>query len=233
MASGIKMAAAWVIGLGPVAWVIAAVVAVGAAMVWLYDNVKWFHDGVDWMAKGIGNSFVSMWNFAIQPVLVFLVNGLANVMTTFGDMLVTLGQVPGFGWATDAGNKILGAAGAVRGFAADLKQIPPDVPVSINVTANYSAAVATVLGGARAAVKLAGFAEGGTILPTPGGTIVRVAEAGRKETIVDTASLNAAMAQNKKAAPTAPANTFTIYEAVSAEATAAQVIRRMNAMAAV
>ena len=38
-------------------------------------------------------------------------------------------------------------------------------------------------------------AEGGTYAPSPGGTIVRVAEAGRKETIVDTASLNAAMAQ--------------------------------------
>jgi len=203
MASGIKMAAAWVIGLGPVAWVIAAIVAVGAAMVWAYNNVDWFRAGVDWMWKGIQNSFTSSWNLVIQPVLKFLVAGLVGVMNSFGSMLVVLGQVPGFGWATDAGNKVLDAAGAVRGFAADIKKIPENVPVSINVTANYSAAVATVLGGARAAVKLAGFAEGGTVLPTPGGTIVRVAEAGRKETIVDTATLNAAMAQRNGPA-TAP-----------------------------
>ena len=30
-------------------------------------------------------------------------------------------------------------------------------------------------------------------MPTPGGSVVRVAEAGRAETIVDTATLNAAM----------------------------------------
>ena len=221
MASGIKMAAAWVIGLGPVAWIIAAVVAVAAAFVWAYNNVGWFKDGVDWMCKTVGTSFVSMWNFVIQPVLVFLVNGLAGVMTTWGDMLVTLGHVPGFEWATDAGNKILGAAGAVRGFAADIRQIPANVPVSINVTANYSAAVATVLGGARAAIKLAGLpgaAEGGTFAPTPGGTIVRVAEAGRRETVVDTATLNAAMAQRNGAAdigagsPNGPV-TFNLYDA--------------------
>jgi len=203
--TGYKMAAAWLIGLGPVGWIIAAVVAIGAAFLWLYDNVDWFRAGVDWMWKGIQNSFTSSWNYVIQPVLVFLVQGLANVMNSFGSMLVVLGQVPGFGWATDAGNKILGAASAVRGFSADIKKIPDTVDVAINVTANYSAAVATVLGGARAAVKLAGFAEGGTVLPTPGGTIVRVAEAGRKETIVDTATLNAAMAQKQKPAVNASA----------------------------
>jgi len=231
MASGIKMAAAWVIGLGPVAWIIAAVVAVGAAMVWLYNNVDWFRAGVDWMWKGIQNSFTSSWNYVIQPVLVFLVAGLVGVMNSFGSMLLVLGQIPGFGWATDAGNKILGAAAAVRGFAADIKKIPADVPVSINVTANYSAAVATVLGGARAAVKLAGFAEGGTVLPTPGGTIVRVAEAGRKETIVDTASLNAAMAQKQKSTNEGGTVIHNWYvTGATPEALFAQFSRRQNAM---
>lgn len=39
--------------------------------------------------------------------------------------------------------------------------------------------------------------DGGTVLPTPGGRIVRVAERGRAETVVDTATLQAAMAGNR------------------------------------
>ena len=46
-ASGIVMAAAWVIGLGPIAWVIAGVLAVGAVFVVLYQKVGWFRDAVD------------------------------------------------------------------------------------------------------------------------------------------------------------------------------------------
>jgi hypothetical protein len=35
-----------------------------------------------------------------------------------------------------------------------------------------------------------GLAQGATVLPTPGGTLVRVAEAGRAETVVDTGAMN-------------------------------------------
>ncbi|MEO6116015.1 MAG: hypothetical protein ABIP33_06485 [Pseudolysinimonas sp.] len=41
------------------------------------------------------------------------------------------------------------------------------------------------------------FGDGGTVLPTPGGSVIRVAERGRSETIVDTESLNRAIDQNR------------------------------------
>ncbi len=216
MASGIQMAAAWVIGLGPIAWIIAGVVAIGAGMVWLYNNVSWFKDGVDFLWKGISLAFTDAWNLVIQPVLTFLVGALVNVMTTFGNMLVVLGTFPNMGWAKDAGDKVLAAAGAVAGFKDSIKKLDgTTASVAINVTANYSAAVATVLGGARAAIKLAGLpgaANGGTFDPTPGGTAIRVAEAGRRETVVDTASLNRAMAQRNT--PQATPNVAVYVQAI-------------------
>jgi TP901 family phage tail tape measure protein len=192
-ASSIEMAAAWVVGLGPIAWIIAGIAALVAAFVWAYDNIGWFRDGVNTMCTTVGNSFVTMWNTVIEPVLTFLIGGLVNVMTMFGNMLVTLGQVPNFGWATTAGNAVLGAAGAVATLASNIKTIPPTTNVAINVKTVYSTVGAPTAGNHVAVAA----ASGGTFAPTPGGTIVRVAEAGRKETIVDTATLNAAMAQKQ------------------------------------
>jgi hypothetical protein len=166
-----------------------------------------------------------------------LVEAFANSMRWVGDLFDALGKVPGFEWATDAAKKMHAAADKVDEFANSIRKIPPTADVSINVTANYSAAVATVLGGARAAIKLAGMptaANGGTFDPTPGGTVIRVAEAGRRETVVDTATLNAAMAQKQNPTPNkAGGNKFYIYETVSAEATAMQVARLQNRWAAV
>ena len=224
-ASGITMAAAWVIGLGPIAWIIAGIGLLVAAFVWAYNNVGWFKDGVDWMWQGIQNSFATAWNAVLAPVLRWLCDGFANVMTSFGNMLVALGQVPGFGWAKDAGDKILGAASQVKGFSQSIKDIPPTKSVAINVNtsaadANIAAVQARInaLYGKNVTVNVgmsgalttghgvtviaSPFAAGGTIAPTPGGSIVRVAEAGRSETIVDTATLRAAMAQ-RNAAPAA------------------------------
>lgn len=57
----VKIAAAWLIALGPVGWVIAAVVAVVAAFVLAYNNIGWFKDGVDaamrWISDAVANAF--------------------------------------------------------------------------------------------------------------------------------------------------------------------------------
>jgi phage-related protein len=101
-----------------------------------------------------------------------------------------------------------------------------------------------IIDGINGATKLAGaigihigaiphlpkLADSGTVLPTPGGTVVRVAEGGRAESVVDTGKLNNLMdaaASNAKRG----GDTFNIYEAVSAAATAAQVARRQVAFA--
>nr|WP_240977445.1 phage tail length tape measure family protein [Planctomonas sp. JC2975] len=76
------------------------------------------------------------------------------------------------------------------------------------------------------------LAQGATILPTPGGTVVRVAEGGKPESVVDTGKLNALLDRALNG-PSGKGDTFEIYEAVSAEATAKQVMRIKNAKAAI
>jgi phage-related protein len=97
---------------------------------------------------------------------------------------------------------------------------------------NEATSVAGVIGITIGAIPhLPKLAEGATILPTPGGTVVRVAEAGRAETVVDTGKLNALL--DRALGAKGDGNTFNIFEAVNAEATAMQVARRQNALAAV
>lgn len=64
------------------------------------------------------------------------------------------------------------------------------------------------------------FATGGTVMPTPGGSLVRVAEANRSETIVDTETLQAAM--------TGRSGDINVYESSTPYATAVQVARIQN-----
>lgn len=45
--AGGRMAVAWLIGLGPIGWIIAAVGGVGAALVLAYKRVGWFRDAVN------------------------------------------------------------------------------------------------------------------------------------------------------------------------------------------
>lgn len=44
---GARLAAAWLIGLGPVGWVIGGVIAVGAAVVFAYKKFAWFRNSVN------------------------------------------------------------------------------------------------------------------------------------------------------------------------------------------
>jgi len=88
--NAVKIAAAWLIALGPVGWIIAAVAAVIAAFVLAYNNIGWFKDGVDaamrWIGDVVGAAFkwiqdaigavidwftgtaLPAWNQAIQSV---------------------------------------------------------------------------------------------------------------------------------------------------------------------
>lgn len=55
------IAGAWLIAMGPVGWVVAAVAGVVAAFVLAYNNIGWFKDGVDaamrWVGEAVANAF--------------------------------------------------------------------------------------------------------------------------------------------------------------------------------
>jgi len=152
MASGITMAAAWVIGLGPIAWIIAGVAALVAAFVWAYNNVKWFKDGVDvewalvvagvaWMKDQWTTNF-NMVTTVLAAAADFILNGFARIADGFATMLGALGNVPGFGWATEAADKMLDAASKAQGFADAINAIPNSKSIEVSTTF-YSQAVQT------------------------------------------------------------------------------------------
>lgn len=206
-ASGITMAAAWVIGLGPVGWIIGGVIAVGAAFVVLYNKVGWFRDGVNAAWNGIKAGFA-----AVKDWLVGAWNSTVDFFTGLPSRIgAAFKAVAGFITApfrlefngiAALWNKTIG------GWHID---IPSWVPG---------------LGGKGFTMpQIPTLAQGATVMPTPGGTVVRVAEAGRAESIVDTGKLNNLLDK----AGNGVSVTNNIYEAVSAEATANQVTRRLVA----
>lgn len=65
--AGQRMAAAWLIGLGPIGWVIGGVVAIGGALVLAYNKVGWFRNfvnkawgGIKAAGKGLLDWFTSL-----------------------------------------------------------------------------------------------------------------------------------------------------------------------------
>lgn len=63
-----KIAAGWLIAMGPVGWIIGIIAAVVAAFVWAYNNVGWFKDGVDAAMRWIGEVVANVFNW-VQDVI--------------------------------------------------------------------------------------------------------------------------------------------------------------------
>jgi murein DD-endopeptidase MepM/ murein hydrolase activator NlpD/phage-related minor tail protein len=73
----VKIAASWLVAMGPVGWVILIVAGLVAAFVAAYNNIGWFRDGVDaamkWVQGAIGAAFT--W---IQQVIGNVVDWFTN-----------------------------------------------------------------------------------------------------------------------------------------------------------
>lgn len=194
---------------------------------------------------------------AVVNALIPLINLNADIMTFFSaivagmlagktsseDFLAVIGQAPAsilamfngvagfiYGIANAAIDAMNGLMSIIPGFVnmiSDALGIGvhvssvriPHVGGTISMTVDTSA-TSTAIGSMKRA------AAGGTFMPQPGGHIVNLAEAGRAETVVDTATLQAAMANR------GGAQTINVYEATNAWATAMQVARMNNSLAA-
>lgn len=64
----VKIAAGWLIAMGPVGWIIGIIAAVVAAFVWAYNNVGWFKDGVDAAMRWIGDVVANVFSW-VQDVI--------------------------------------------------------------------------------------------------------------------------------------------------------------------
>jgi TP901 family phage tail tape measure protein len=84
----------------------------------------------------------------IQSVGVIVLDEFSNMATSMGHMLISLSKVPLFGWAKDAGNALLGAAGSAKELADRLNGIhnPPAINIPVGVYGTSAVASALIAG---------------------------------------------------------------------------------------
>jgi hypothetical protein len=121
-----------VLAANPIGLVIVAIAALAAGLIYAYKNSETFRKIVDTAFKAVASVARWLWNSVYAPFFRFLINGFATVADWIANMLDALGNIPGFGWAKDAAAKMRGAAGAARGLAANIKDIP-DANVTVRV----------------------------------------------------------------------------------------------------
>ena len=213
-----------VMSANPISLIIIGVAALAAGLIYAYQHSETFRTIVDAAFKAIGDMATWLWNNALQPLIKMFVEGLSAIIYWLGEMFRSLGNVPGFEWAKEAGDKMNKAAKEVNDFSKSIDKIPPKASVDITVTANYSQLQQTALAAARANIKLAGmpgYASGGR---PQVGVPALFGEAGVEMWIPDTAGtvLNAsqtaaAMNRGPRALDTGGAGGGNIYVQVSVQ----------------
>ncbi|MFF1633976.1 hypothetical protein [Leifsonia sp. NPDC058248] len=174
--------------------------------------------------RAIGATFSWIWNSVISPVAAFI-----------GSAVRTIGGVIGIVFGT-IGSNIRGAFNGVvdfvRGIFNNIIGIVNNIIDGINGATSLAGAIGIHIG---AIPHLPRLADSGTVMPRPGGTAVVVAEAGKAESVVDTGKLNDLMDRAGRSGDSGgrDGDTFNIYEAISARATALQVSRRQAQLGAV
>lgn len=175
----------------------------------------------------LANILSTMLMGSVKMVTQLLRGDFAGAAKTVGDVFKTLGDIVSGAFSSvkkivsDVINGIIdlvnGAIGGINDMAAGIKKITFGV-VDIHL---------------GKLPHVPSLAMGATVLPTPGGTLTRLAEAGRAEDVVDHGLMNQLI---KRALGTGEGTSNSerpivnhIYEAVSARATALQVSRMQAA----
>lgn len=166
--TAIWTAAQWLLNAAltanPIGIVIMAIAALVAVVVLIATKTTWFQTIWQYMTSSLAAAWRWMWNSVLAPIIRFVLNGFASITDGIASMLRVLSNIPGFGWAKTAADKMSGAAGKARALAQGIKDIPASKTVTVGVNArftsigaNYTAAASHNLG-ARAA-----FVKGGTV----------------------------------------------------------------------
>jgi uncharacterized membrane protein YeaQ/YmgE (transglycosylase-associated protein family) len=140
-----------VMALNPIGIIVIAIGALVAALIYAYQNSETFRDIVNGAFEAVGNVVRTVYNNVIQPALQFFLEMIANIMRSFGDFLIMLGNVPGFGWAKEAGENIKGAADQVTLLSDKIQKIPDKtVTITVDVDKAFKGEVDGVIAGVAA-----------------------------------------------------------------------------------
>ena len=131
------------------------------------------------MTSSLAAAWRWLWNSVLAPIIRFVLNGFASIVGGISNMLNVLSNIPGFGWAKTAADKMAGAADKAHDLAAGIRNIPDNknVTVSINAVLTGGRSVAKGLGGSGGMTR----AHGG---PVTAGMPYIVGDGGRPEWFV-------------------------------------------------
>lgn len=123
----------------PIGLVIAAIALLVAGVIWVATKTKFFQTTWKLMTAAVGAAWRWLWNTILAPVLRWILGGIANITGGIATMLRALGNIPGFGWAKTAADKMDGAARKARELATGIKDIPNSKKVTVSVAALFAA----------------------------------------------------------------------------------------------
>src|SRR5665647_1205264 len=153
----------------PIGLVITAIGLLIGGIVLIATKTTWFQTVWKVMTDALGAAWRWMWNSILAPIIRFVLNGFASITDGIAGMLHTLSNIPGFGWAKTAADKMAGAADKARALAKGIKDIPNKKTIDItarftSVVANATQAAAHNLGARAAFASGTNFAPGGPAL---------------------------------------------------------------------
>jgi TP901 family phage tail tape measure protein len=230
---GVATAAQWLWNAAmlanPIGLVIVAIAALVGAVILIATKTTWFQTIWQYMTSSLAAAWQWLWNSILAPIIRFVLNGFATITDGIAKMLSVLSNIPGFGWAKTAADKMKDAADKAHALAAGIKDIP-DKKVIV-YTANWSAKTAAIVSAINTANK-GHISVGSNAAGTDNwrGGLTWVGERGPE---IVNLPRGAQVIPNDKLGAGSGGDTYNIYETVSAQATAMQVSRRQAALGAV
>jgi len=142
IATGVMTAAQWLLNaamtVNPIGAVIVGITLLIAAIVAIATKTTWFQTIWQYMTSSLAAAWRWLWNTILAPIIRFVLNGFASITDGIANMLRVLSNIPGFGWAKDAADKMAGAAAKAHALANGIKDIPKNVPVAVTFSSNFS-----------------------------------------------------------------------------------------------
>lgn len=170
---------------------------------------------------GIGSAFSGVYNTAYTWVsrLLTLVSGIAGTITGYAGSMIT------------AGTKFIG--GLWTGITSYAGSAASDIGGDIERAVNKALGLPRNIGGWKLSagplhytfptITIPGLADGATVMPRSGGTVVALAEAGKPESVVDTGGMNSLISkvtsQLDRQAQPMEKPTYVAYDARAQQAT--------------
>jgi hypothetical protein len=117
----------------PIGLIIVGIAALIAIIVLIATKTTWFQTIWEYTWGAIQTVIKFFWNNVLQPIVNSMITAFATLAGWVANLLDALSNVPGFGWAKDAADKLRGAADKAAEFAANIKKIPDEKTVTITV----------------------------------------------------------------------------------------------------